>query len=174
MAFTGLAAVVAAALQATVLPPRDIDAFVRFWVVVAALGGAVCATDLVLGSRLQREGYVRRCTLPVVAQFVPALLAGAAVTVALLRLDHPAPALLPGLWAAIWGLGVFASRPYLPRAIGWVALYYLAAGACLLWHAADAALPSPWAMGLTFGIGQGALALVLHLNLERNDDGQED
>jgi hypothetical protein len=104
---------------------------------------------------------------------VPALAAGAIATVALLRLEHPAPVLLPGVWASCFALGIFASRPYLPRAIGWVALYYLAAGAVLLWNVGPAPVPSPWTMGLTFGLGQGATALVLHMNLERSDDGSQ-
>lgn len=99
-----------------------------------------------------------------------AAFAGALVTVAVLRAAPATVPLLPGLWAVFYGLGVFASRPYLPRAIGWVALFYLGAGAVLLGLAGEGRSLSPWAMGLVFGPGQLALALVLHWNLERKEN----
>ena len=80
---------------------------------------------------------------------------------------------LPGLWAVLFSLGVFASRPYLPRIIGWVALYYLVAGTVLLAMAADSTSLSPWGMGLTFGLGQIASGIVLYWNLERKSGRQE-
>ena len=40
--------------------------------------------------------------------------------------------LLPGVWALFHALGLFASRLHLPRAVGWVGLWYLAAGGWLL------------------------------------------
>jgi hypothetical protein len=76
--------------------------------------------------------------------------------------------LLPGLWAVVFGLGVFATRPYLPRAVGWVGLYYLTAGAFLLGRSPFAEL-SGWSVGGVFGLGQLATALVLYWNLERSD-----
>jgi hypothetical protein len=80
-------------------------------------------------------------------------------------------ALLPGLWAVLFGLGVFASRPYLPRATGWVALFYLAAGGLLLWAADRPGVAlNGWGVGGVFGVGQLATALVLHRNVERHDD----
>ena len=35
-------------------------------------------------------------------------------------------------WALLFSLGLFSCRPYLPRGIGWVALFYLLAGGGLL------------------------------------------
>ena len=64
---------------------------------------------------------------------------------------------------------IFAARPYLPRASGWVALYYWAAGLALLWRADGVDALSPWTVGGTFGIGQLLAALVLYLSLERPD-----
>jgi hypothetical protein len=68
---------------------------------------------------------------------------------------------LPGLWTMVFGLGVLASAPYLPRAVLGVALYYVAAGAALTLatHAGQSA--SPWTMGITFGVGQFASAAAL-------------
>ena len=75
--------------------------------------------------------------------------------------------LLPGLWAIGFGVGTFASRPYLPRASGWVALFYYAAGFLLLWIAQGPESVSGWWVGGTFGAGQLLAAVVLWWNLER-------
>jgi hypothetical protein len=75
--------------------------------------------------------------------------------------------LLPGLWAICFGIGTFASRPYLPRASGWVALFYYAAGFTLLWIAGGPEPLTGWWVGGTFGVGQLIGALVLWWNLER-------
>jgi hypothetical protein len=107
----------------------------------------------------------------VVAQFAPAVVVGAVVTVALTRLSPALVPLLPGLWAAMFGVAIFAARPYLPRAAGWVALFYLAAGGWLLWQAGSAS-PSPWSVGGTFGVGQIFGAVVLYVNVERTDSNR--
>ena len=65
-------------------------------------------------------------------------------------------------------MNIFASRPYLPRTVGWVAAWYCLAGGVMLWLA-DGGLPKGWGMGITFGVGQLAAAAVLHLNLERRN-----
>jgi hypothetical protein len=72
---------------------------------------------------------------------------------------------LPGLWAMVFGLGIFASRPYLPRTTGWVALYYLTAGALLLALTREAS--SAWEVGGTFALGQLGTAAALTWNRER-------
>ena len=71
------------------------------------------------------------------------------------------------LWALFFGVGIFAARPYVPRASGWVALYYWTVGLMLLWMARGVDLLSPWAVGATFGTGQLLAAAVLYWNLER-------
>jgi hypothetical protein len=95
-------------------------------------------------------------------QFLPCLFAGALVTVALLRPERRdvSVALLPGLWALLFGLGTVASLPYLPRRAGLVAGWYLAAGVALL-GLVDGPVPSGWSVGLPFGLGQLFAALVL-------------
>lgn len=166
-AATGVVALVAAALQTGWLGAADPHGFVRFWLFAACACIAVCGLDVLAGVR-RAELRGRDQTLRVVLQFVPAILVGGLLAVALPRIPG-GEALLPGLWALTFGLGVLASRPYLPRAIGWVGLWYLVAGSALLVLPGDAA-PSPWGMGLTFGIGQLAAAAVLHVNLARGND----
>ena len=165
-AATGIVALVAAAAQSAWVG-TDAQDFVRFWLFAAGACIAVCAVD-VLGGVWQAERRARDQTLRVVLQFVPAIVVGGLLALALPRIAG-GTALLPGLWAMTFGLGVLASRPYLPRAIGWVGLWYLLAGGAQLALAGDA-WPAPWGMGLTFGIGQLAAGAVLHVNLARRSD----
>jgi hypothetical protein len=77
--------------------------------------------------------------------------------------------MLPGLWQVLYSLGIFASCRLLPRATFGVALFYLAAGLTSLTLARGDAAFSPWAMGLSFGIGQFLAAGVLYRTLECRD-----
>ena len=62
---------------------------------------------------------------------------------------------------------MFASLRFLPRPMVVVAIHYLVCGVlCLCLAKGDATL-SPWAMGLTFGIGQSMAAGILYWTLER-------
>jgi len=75
--------------------------------------------------------------------------------------------ILPGLWAMLFSMGIFASYRLLPKATFWVALFYMIAGTILLTLGEDAL--SPWAMGLPFGAGQLFAAAILYWTLERSD-----
>jgi hypothetical protein len=102
-----------------------------------------------------------------VGQFLPSVAGGAAIAACFTQLSASLVPLLPGLWAVCFGLGTFASRPYLPRASGWVALFYVAAGVALLWNAMGPEPLTGWRVGGTFGAGQLLAAIVLWWNLER-------
>jgi hypothetical protein len=159
----------AAAAQEWLLGPGDGATFVRYWLVVAAACAALGGGAAIAGYLWREDEFARRRTRTVLGQFVPSLAAGAALTFGLVR--HGQAELLPGLWAIVFGLGIFSMRPYLPRAIGWVGAFYLACGAGLL---AQGLPLAPWQVGGVFGVGHLATALVLHLNLERNKREQGD
>ncbi len=167
VALSGLVGVVAAALQAPGLAAVNPVGFVLFWTAVAGVAGLVGSSEIAFNYLFREDALGRRRTRMVVGQFAPSVAAGAVAAVAFATPDAAFVPLLPGLWAMLFGVAVFAARPYLPRATGLVALYYLVAGAWLLWHAAGAP-PSPWAVGGTFGAGQFAGAAVLYWNLERD------
>jgi hypothetical protein len=167
VAFSGIAALAAAALQPAVIGASGAKGFVLFWLLVAALSGLVCGGAIAYNYLAREDEFQRRRTRKVVGQFVPSLAAGGLITAALVARGGGWTALLPGLWSTLFGLGVFSSRPYLPRDAGWVALFYLVAGALLL-AAGERAL-APWGMGLTFGLGQIGAALVLYRDLERSE-----
>ena len=172
VAVAGAVGLLAGWLQPRLLPSGDDGtAFLWYWVAVAALNVALIGGVIATGYRRAPAPFARRHTRRVLGQFLPCLAAGAAVSLALPALDPGLVRLLPGLWALLLGLGIFASRPYLARATGWVALFFLLAGSALL------ALPTPDLArlgalnGTVFGAGLLAAAVVLHLDLPRGDRG---
>lgn len=170
IAFSGLAAVIGWALQPWVLPAPAPLGFVVYWVVIAAVCVSLVMAEVAYHYVVRSGPAARRTTRKVIGQFCPCLAAGALVTTLIAGTGHASIPLLPGLWALLLGLGLFSSRPYLPRAIGWVGLFYLAAGGVLLWRAGESTEPASWGMGAVFGIGQLLAALVLYWNLERRED----
>ena len=170
VAASGIIGIVAAALQPRYVAGVDATAFVVYWSVVAILAGSVGASEIVYNYVAHEDARDRRRTRRVVGQFLPSVVAAAAITVCFVHLNGALVPLLPGLWAICFGIGVFASRPYLPGASGFVALFYYAAGITLLWRAHGLERLSGWGLGAAFGIGQLFSALVLYWNLERGED----
>jgi hypothetical protein len=140
--------------------------FVEYWAAIAGCAALVGASEIIY-NYVRDERAERRRTREVVGQFLPSVVAGAIISVSFVRLSTTLVPLLPGLWAICFGIGIFASRPYLPRASGWVALFYYAAGVGLLWMANGTTPLHAWSVGGTFGIGQLLAAFVLFWNLER-------
>lgn len=169
VAASGLIGIAAASLQPRDLALRDPVAFVLYWCVVAAAAGLVGVSEIAYNYVAREDEADRRRTRQVVGQFMPSVLGAAAISASFVHLSAGLVHLLPGLWSICFGIGVFASRPYLPRASGFVALFYYAAGVLLLWRARGPESLSGWWVGATFGVGQLLAALVLYWNLERDE-----
>ena len=167
IAASGLIGLGAAWGQGRTLGSGDPIGFVVYWSTIAACAGLVGASEIIYNYVVHDDRATRRQTARVVGQFLPSIVAGAVVTASLVHLSEALVPLLPGLWAICFGIGIFASRPYLPRASGWVALFYYAAGVGLLWIARGPDPVPAWWVGGTFGAGQLMAALVLYWNLER-------
>jgi hypothetical protein len=172
VALSGLVGLAGALWQSMYPRPFEPWSFTAYWTFVASVSLAVGCSEIAwrYTRATPRERRQTRC---VIGQFLPALVAGAIATTALMRLSPALVVLLPGLWALLYGVAIFAARPYIPRASGWVALYFWSAGLILLWTADGVESLSPWSVGATFGIGQLFGALALYWNLERetfNDD----
>jgi hypothetical protein len=165
VAASGLIGMVAAWLQPRALGTVDPIGFVLYWSAIAVCAGFVGASEIVYTYFV--HAVDRRQTRRVVGQFLPSAAAGGAIALCFAHLSAALVPLLPGLWAICFGIGVFASRPYLPRASGWIALFYYVAGFTLLWIARGPEPLSGWWVGGTFGVGQLLAALVLWWNLER-------
>ena len=165
-------AVAAAAAQAAWLkePAAHIPAYLGLWIGVAAVSVALIGFEMVTRSRRMHSDLAGEMIRAAVEQFLPAGVAGVLVTAMLCRFAPHSLGLLPGLWQIIFGLGVFASCRFLPRAMVMVGVWYLAAGLTALAYSADARAFSPWIMGAGFGIGQGLVALVLQRGVGGGDE----
>ena len=168
VALSGVIGLVAAWLQPAGLAGDPVG-FVVYWVTIAVCAGFVGVSEIVYNYIVHDEAMARRRTRLVIGQLLPSIGGGALVTAALVHQGSSLVPLLPGLWALSFGLGIFASRPYLVRASGWAALYYYAAGAVLLWTAHGLDSLSAWTVGGTFGVGQLTTAAVLYRDLK--DEG---
>jgi len=172
VALAGAIGLLAGWLQPRVLPAGDDGTgFLWYWLSVAALNVVLIGGVLAAGYRRAPDPFARRHTLQVVGQFVPCLAAGAAVSFSFAALDPGLVRLLPGIWALLLGLGVFASRPYLARATGWVALFFVFAGTGLLAHPTPDLTRLGLSNGAVFGVGLLASAVVLYLDIPRSDRG---
>lgn len=169
IAASGLIGLIAAWLQPPSLGTADPIGFVLYWTAVAAAAGFVGSSEILHNYVVHEREADRRQTRRVVGQFLPSVVGGIAITVCFMHLSAALVPLLPGLWAFCFGIGTFASRPYLPRASGWIALFYYAAGFALLWIARGPETLSGWWVGGTFGVGQLLAAMVLWWNLERDE-----
>jgi hypothetical protein len=168
VALTGVLGITAAAAQPWILASADGPGFLLYWIGVAAANLLVHWSSMA-HAYLREDEVARRRTRRVVGQFVPSVAAGAMVTGGCMAAFPGAIAALPGVWAITFALGLFSSRPYLPRHIGWVGLWYLAGGGVLL-----SLVPSTFprlgaGLGVVFGIGQLGAALVLHLDRRRGE-----
>jgi hypothetical protein len=177
IAICGVVGICAAALQQFILPAFAAagartgfsapQSFVMYWVLAAALSAAVPACVIAWRYAVTDDTFGRRTTNRVVGQFLPCIAAGILITAAIFVANDSSIRLLPGLWSALFALGIFSSRPYLPRAAGWVALFFLAGGAFMLTRAEFGYPFLGMCLGLVFGLGQFATAAVLYLNIER-------
>jgi hypothetical protein len=167
VACSGIVGLAAAFWQARYGRPIEPWSFTAYWAGIAGMSLAVGCAEIAWHYVRQATDTERRQSRCVIGQFLPAIVAGAVATGALLRLSPALASLFPGLWALLYGVAIFAARPYIPRASGWVALYFWSVGLALLWTADGIDTLSPWSVGGTFGIGQLFGAMVLYWNLER-------
>ncbi len=172
VAASGLLALLGAAMQALWIPDpqQHLAAYMKLWIAVATVSFLIFATEIAWRSYLHAAPQARQLTLLAVQQFVPCLVAGGLLTYAIVVYVPASVALLPGLWAIVFSLGIFASCRLLPPATIWIAGYYLLGGIATLALARGENSLAPWAMAGTFGVGQLLAATVLFLTLERNHD----
>ena len=168
IAASGIVGLIAAAVQPAAAAGQP-QAFVRYWSIVAAIAAVVGISEIAYYYAVRDHASGRRRTRQVLGQFLPAAAAAALITAAFPHVSTRLVALLPGVWAVCFGLGTFASRPYLPRMSGYVALFYVLAGSLLLWNVNLDGPLHAWHVGGTFGAGQLMAAAVLYWELERDD-----
>lgn len=159
----GLALVTAGAQWLWLGDAPDPIAFFAGWLGAAALSALLVGTEIASRSRRHHSGLADALLLRAIESFLPAAAAGALLGLVLFRFAPDALWALPGLWQLLVSLGLFASLGSLPRGVRWAAAWYFVAGLGAIALAADGRSLDPWLMGLPFAIGQGLLALLLHL-----------
>ena len=167
-AFSALLAIGAAVGQSVWIPQpaEHLGAYIALWVSAAVLSSIVVGAEIILRHWRMASPMRRDITILAIEQFIPSVVAGGLLTFVLWRSPQTLW-ILPGLWAILFGLGILASGRLLPRGVSWVGAFYLAAGMVCLAVAKDADAFSPWAMGVTFGVGQFLAAGALYWTLER-------
>jgi hypothetical protein len=168
IASSGVLALAVAAAQARWAQgsEHDLKLFLAVWISTAAIAVLLSALETVFRAQRVHSGLALQMIQAAVEQFLPCIVVGILLTVVLTRVAPQDSWMLPGLWAVIFSLGVFASCRFLPRQMFVVGAWYLAAGLVSLLIGANHHLLLPWAMGLTFGVGQLLVAAVLHFGFE--------
>jgi hypothetical protein len=136
------------------------------WPVVAVACLALVGGEMAYDYWCNFSRHQQRMARQVLHQFLPGLVLGAGWTVVWMQGGH-SQTFLPAVWSLCYSHCLFASRPYLPVGVGYVALFY---GLCAM------ALSTPLAMTrfnlgmtLTFALGQGLLSLILYCNHPRGE-----
>lgn len=154
-AASGIFALAAGIVQAVMVPyPADAHAgrvYFAIWLtccVAAALVnyGAIAHWFVNVATPAERSQ-----TRTVGLSILPALVLGAALSFALFEGSHVV--YLPGVWYACYGVGLFASRATVPRAVVGIAAAFMVAGIALLFTPPSIAL-AWYVLPLGFGIGQ--------------------
>jgi hypothetical protein len=168
IAASGVLALLVAAAQSHWLPgsTHDFKLFLAVWTTTAAVAVFLSALETVSRVRKVHSGLAMEMIQAAAEQFLPCIAVGLLLTVVLLRIAPQDSWMLPGLWAVIFSLGVFASCRFLPRQMFGVGAWYLAAGLVCLLAASSRHLLSPWEMGISFGVGQLLVAAVLRYGFE--------
>ncbi len=167
--FTSLAAILAATVQVNFISPRDHLSVLYLWLLTAGVSLLVVGIEMVWRTFLHADAMQRETTRSAMSQFIPCLVAGALLTYVLEKNVPNAFWMLPGLWAVLFAMGLFASRPVLPRGVTIVAGYYLLAGLASIVWCSETRIFSPWCMAICFGVGQAFAAVVLYWSLEQED-----
>jgi hypothetical protein len=168
IAASGILAIVVAAAQVHWAPAseHDLRQFLEIWISTATLAVLTSGLDTLFRVRRVHSGLALEMIQSAVEQFLPCVVVGLLLTVVLMRTAPQDSWMLPGLWAVVFSLGIFASCRFLPRKMFAVGAWYLAAGLASLLVAANHHALLPWAMGISFGVGQLLVAAVLRFGFE--------
>ncbi|QDT09230.1 hypothetical protein [Planctomycetes bacterium K23_9] len=165
-ALTSLVAIAAACLQSGIVaqstdPTR---AFLMLWVSVAAIALVIVLADMVLRYYRDPTARERRMTLDVLARLSPAIIVGASITTVVFFTAIEIAWVLPGLWAALLGMGVFAASSLLPSSLQKVGIWYIGCGLAVLILGQGDWVMHPLTMAIPFGGGQVLAAGLMHIN----------
>ena len=169
-AATGVLAILAAFAQAHFIenPAAETLSYITLWIATALVAAVVVGADVVTRSRRVHSGLADEMIQSAAEQLLPAGIAGALLTIVIMRYAPQSLWMLPGLWQIMLSVGVFAACRMLPAPLFVVGVWYLGTGLACLAFASDTYALSPWAMGMPFGLGQLLAAVLIHLTGSRD------
>ncbi len=153
---TGVFAFLVAAAQGLWVPEAatNMRLFISLWVGTAAVCVIVIAIETIRRSRRAHGGLATAMLQSALEQFVPAIVAGGLLTVALLEVARTDPVDDSGAVARCVQPRACLVRAAFCRArCSGSALWYLACGLACLALAAPTHAVSAWAMGIPYGVG---------------------
>ncbi len=165
---------------------NQIDVYLSIWLGVAFASSALAGGEMIVRGVYSGNRQVWITHRRLIGNLMPSMIVGSALTFALANHASGQSSqsasfgmlwALPGMWAMLFGLGLFTCRHEMPRPANWVAMYYLVAGMCcvlfnsqLSGQSSDSfGELSAWQMVVLFGLGQSFLGLVLYWNVERKN-----
>src|SRR5580698_71544 len=130
LACTGALAVAAAGAQAIWEPDpaSHIAAYLSIWIWTAALSAGLIGTEMFARTRRIHSGMADEMIRMAVEQFLPSVGVGGLLTFVMVRFVPGSLWMLPGIWQAIFSLGVFSSCRFLPRPMVAAGAWYLLTG----------------------------------------------
>jgi len=150
-------------------PANQIGTYLGIWIWTAAVSAALIGIQMQTRSRRIHSGLADEMIRAAVEQFLPSAIAGALLTIVLVRWVPHALWMVPGMWQIIFSLGVFSSCRFLPRPMIAAGAWYLLTGLVCI-ALGDTRALSPWAMGIPYGVGQLLVATILLLNSKDSVD----
>ena len=174
-AISGIAALAAGLVQPLLVPePMTTPVvFAAYWSVVAAFSVAVAILGMWMLSRFDEASGVRQLTRTGLTPLVPCIVAGAGITLVLVRREPESAWMLPGLWQLLFSQGLFAACRTLPRPVLIVPCFFLATGLATLCLAREEYALAPFAVAAPFGVGQLAAAAALYWTMERHEQAEK-
>lgn len=160
--FTGFAQTFIPALSAT---PK---AYFTTWIVAAVISVALIALEMVKRSRRHHGGLADSMLHAAAANFIPAGVAGLLLFIAFAFYAPDLLWLLPPLWLILVGIGIFSALRMLPTNVMFGAAFYIILGFITFIILASNRILTPWAMALPFALGQGVMAILLHVASRKN------
>jgi hypothetical protein len=162
-ACSGGMAVLAGLVQWALAPapqsPAEIQRYLTIWFFCLVAALLINYGALVFWYLFRAGHRERRQTRTVGIAILPAIALGAVLSIAMFK--NNLVWMLPGIWYASYGIGLFSSRAMLPRRVIALAVLFGLAGAALI-LSPDPTVPLRWwVMPLGFGLGQIVIGYLL-------------
>ena len=170
IAATGVLALVLAAAQSAGSVPT-LPKMLYAWVILAICSVGLIGCEMWALSKRAHGAVAGTFLWAMIEKFLPAIFAGGAIGWAILSQAPDVSWTLPGLWLILVSLGLFSALSMLPKRLVLVAAWYFLSGVTVFILTASHLNPSPWLMGLPFGVGQLLMAALLQWAPEESFGG---